>query len=254
MKRNITIIFFLLVVSFSGCGDDDNPVISFDRLTPEEITIQNCHITQAAVEAFAKENNGDYALRLTDTTPVGHTIVDFLPGGEYLENPYTGLRTEPQNMSKDPGIGEILYAPTICGSVARGYLILTYDKEVDPCPWYCLNPFNDGYYYEELGTVCKGGMFQYYVEDFAANNNGVYPVDIHNDEDLRGRTALFIFSGGFENIFTELITNPVAGTASAPDEIGYEPVVENEVAVGYIITMFGANEIIREYSYIPAVE
>lgn len=78
-------------------------------------------------------------------------------------------------------------------------------------------------------------------------------VDIYNDKDLRGYTTLQIFCCS-DNPFTGLETNSVAGTASAPGEVGYQPVMENDIAVGYIITVFGADEMIKEFSYTPASE
>ncbi|MEE9269040.1 MAG: hypothetical protein V3V49_02160, partial [Candidatus Krumholzibacteria bacterium] len=37
-------------------------------------------------------------------TPLGNTLVDFLPGGGLLENPFTQLGTEPSNGSaQNPG-------------------------------------------------------------------------------------------------------------------------------------------------------
>jgi hypothetical protein len=252
MKRINLILLILLIASIASCRDDNNPVVSFDKPTPEEITIQNCHITQNAAEAFAKANNGEYPRLLTDTTPAGHTIIDFLPGREHLVNPYTGLRTEPRG-TVDGGLGEITYLAIVCGGFVSAYYILTYDKETDPCPIYLLTPYTECLFDEENGTVCFGMKLQYYVEKFAENNNGEYPVDIYNDKDLRGETALYSCNCG-DNTFTGLYTNPVVGTAGAPGEIGYQPVMENDIAVGFIITMFGATEMLKEFSYIPASE
>jgi prepilin-type N-terminal cleavage/methylation domain-containing protein len=49
----------------------------------------NCHTVQLAAEDFAVQNAGIYAQALTTVTPFGDTILDLLPGGQLLENPFT---------------------------------------------------------------------------------------------------------------------------------------------------------------------
>ena len=155
MKRINIIILILLIASIASCRDDNNPVVSFDKPTPEEITLQNCHIAQEAADAFAEENNGEYAKSLADTSLAGHTLIDLLPGGEYLVNPYTGLKTEPQHPVWPPELGEIQYMPRICLAVTRGYLILTFDynEKEKLCPIYMLSPFSIEFFDEEMATI-----------------------------------------------------------------------------------------------------
>jgi len=59
--------------------------------------VQNCETVRDAVEAFASMNDGWYPGGLTDTTPGGDTVIDLLPSGTLLVNPYTGVHTEPTN-------------------------------------------------------------------------------------------------------------------------------------------------------------
>jgi len=56
----------------------------------------NCHTVQLAAEDFSVQNDGVYAGGAADVLPSGDTIVDLLPQGALLENPFTKAATEPQ--------------------------------------------------------------------------------------------------------------------------------------------------------------
>lgn len=57
----------------------------------EEQTVLNALIVQAAVEAFAADNDGVYPDNVNvDKSLAGKTVTDYLPGGTLLRNPYTG--------------------------------------------------------------------------------------------------------------------------------------------------------------------
>ena len=67
--------------------------------TTEEIWISiNCRTLQNAVEAFANANDGAYPDDVDmDETTTGETVIDLLPGGRRLKNPFTGMASEPVN-------------------------------------------------------------------------------------------------------------------------------------------------------------
>ena len=75
--------------------------ITLSNLSPsyyekEERTIENCFAVMRAAEAFASENGGLYPQTTSaEKTPLGHTLIDLLPEGMRLENPYHLCRTEP---------------------------------------------------------------------------------------------------------------------------------------------------------------
>jgi len=70
--------------------DDGTP------LTKEDSVVANCYIVRDAAEAYAAANNGVYATDpWGDALPDGRTLVDFLPGGRLLMNPFNGLRNLP---------------------------------------------------------------------------------------------------------------------------------------------------------------
>jgi hypothetical protein len=61
----------------------------------DALVIQNCLTVERAARLFARCNGGWYPLNSADSDPSGKTIIDYLPGGTLLRNPYTGLLTEP---------------------------------------------------------------------------------------------------------------------------------------------------------------
>ncbi len=84
----------------------------------------NCHTVQLAAEDFAAMNGGEYPIdHDTDTTPDGSRMLDLLPGGQPLENPFTGTRTEPVTAPQASKEGEVAYSPIVQGGVGVGYII-----------------------------------------------------------------------------------------------------------------------------------
>jgi len=85
----------------TGYGANGNVVaeLSHDPSDPlllrDDSVVQNCETVRDAVEVFASLNDGWYPGGLWDTTPGGDTVIDFLPSGTLLDNPYTGVPTEP---------------------------------------------------------------------------------------------------------------------------------------------------------------
>jgi type II secretory pathway pseudopilin PulG len=49
----------------------------------------NCHAVQLAAEDFSVQNDGIYASSLADVLPNGQSLMDLLPGGNPLQNPFT---------------------------------------------------------------------------------------------------------------------------------------------------------------------
>lgn len=89
----------------------------------EAVVKSNCHTVQIASEDFALQNNGIYAADVdSDATPTGATLIDLLPQGSRLLNPFTRASTEPVNgAAADPG--ETGYTPIVQNSIAIGYNI-----------------------------------------------------------------------------------------------------------------------------------
>jgi hypothetical protein len=97
-------IAIVSMVCYLGCKDPTGNPISVTPpgdgeipLTKDDSVVVNCYLLRDAIELFAVANGGEYPGDvLLSETPDGRTALDFLPDGERLVNPFTGLRTEPQ--------------------------------------------------------------------------------------------------------------------------------------------------------------
>ena len=131
--RYITSAYAIVCALLIGClhGESDNatsptgPSYSINELQ----VIENTYIVRDAAEAFAGENNGVYPSRTTDETDSGKSFRSFLPDGQSLVNPYTGLPTEPTvGVAGSPG--ETAYYPdSDTTNVVRGYWISGYGDD-----------------------------------------------------------------------------------------------------------------------------
>ena len=117
MKTLVSLIFvFLWLVS--GCKGDAEPPAVVEPIL-EDLVIQNCYIVQAAADAFAAQN-GIYPATVQQFQP-------FLPNGQLLENPFTGLESDPVNgVAAIPGQTGYLPIPSATGAV--GYTISGYGE------------------------------------------------------------------------------------------------------------------------------
>ncbi len=130
------------------CSQDTGNALDFDGKrkpdlpTIEELVIQNCYTVRDAVDAWARESGGDYPRCLTDESPLGNTLIDFLPNGRLLINPFTEYRTEP-GCGLAAWRGETRYigfmvvdgepkAYTITGCGGSGDMIITITKYPEP--------------------------------------------------------------------------------------------------------------------------
>lgn len=97
----------------------------------------NCWLVQQAVEAFAERNNGVYPSNTNvDRNLDGKTVVDLLPGGTLLKNPYHGYHTEPIDcIAANPG--ETGFQNVCCRVnevlVTKGYTITGTDRHCYTC-------------------------------------------------------------------------------------------------------------------------
>jgi prepilin-type N-terminal cleavage/methylation domain-containing protein len=98
------------------------------QMRAKEASVKStCHTVQLAVEDFAVQNEGFYAANLADITPSGDTIIDMLPGGILIENPFTRLATEPVNgAAANPG--ETGYQVLMDAGMNVGYIITGFGR------------------------------------------------------------------------------------------------------------------------------
>lgn len=248
MKKILILIVLLSYLTICGCGRDDNPVDTSTPVieTPEEdLVMANCLAVQSAAEVFAAENSGIYPRDVaSDTSSCGHTLLDLLPEGHRLENPYTKSQTEPvDGAASKPG--ETGYEPFIQNNFTVGYNITGYGEDT-----VIVKLTNIGSP-EEAKVRANCLIVQMAAEEGAAQCNGAYPSDDINDRWSFGINPYYNYIGRYlpdrrplVNPFTGLLTEPVSHTAVDPGETGYTAVRQDGANVGYVITGYGQDSLI----------
>jgi type II secretory pathway pseudopilin PulG len=71
--------------------------INMQSRAKEASVRSNAHTVQLAAEDFSVQNLGVYAANTADALASGDTIIDLLPGGAQLVNPFSGNQDSPVN-------------------------------------------------------------------------------------------------------------------------------------------------------------
>jgi len=80
------------------------------HLDREAIVQANCYYLLVAGLAYGDDNNGVCAPNGDMVNAAGKTLMDYLPNGTKLLNPYTGLKSEPSMWEQDAtGMGQLSY-------------------------------------------------------------------------------------------------------------------------------------------------
>jgi hypothetical protein len=92
-------------------------------LTKDDSVMANAYLVRDAAHAYAAANNGNYPRNPTEPIPDpdGRTLIDFLPGGTYVMNPYTYTANSPTGANA-VGVGSIGYV-SFRAAPPRGYRI-----------------------------------------------------------------------------------------------------------------------------------
>jgi hypothetical protein len=121
------------VVSGYGWDKIIHVINTSEYSSKEALTIQNCRTVERAAREFAQNNYGVYPGDAGgDCNMYGNTLIDYLPGGRHLDNPYHGAKTEPvDGAAANPG--ETGYIAVYCGQSGRycGYHISGAGDHVD---------------------------------------------------------------------------------------------------------------------------
>jgi len=125
-NKGFTLIELMIVVVIIGilAAIAIPNFINMQSRAKEASVKSNCHTLQLAAEDFAVQNDGVYAEDNTTALPSTDVIVDLLPGGALMENPFTKAATEPAiwgAAATNPG--EVAYDPVQVNGVNVGYSI-----------------------------------------------------------------------------------------------------------------------------------
>ncbi len=219
----------------------------------EAMVIQNCLRVRDAAEAWAAEAGGDYAGDPESRNASGHTLVDFLPGGTYLVNPFDGARDQPiyyaygsagetEYLSFDGG--GCGYCGEPCGP--SGYMITGFGESGEI--FRITRNWPDSLAALDSLTVANCLLVRRAAERFAAENYREYPRDLADESPL-GHTLIDLLPCGIllRNPYHCQYTEPRDAQAAYPGETGYTVMIQDRIAAGYAITGYGRRGIIIEF-------
>jgi hypothetical protein len=213
--------------------------------------VENALVAADAARQFASHNNGEFPSDVQDTNLDGKSLIDYLPNGELLLNPATGLQTEPVDGSA-ANPGEVGYAARSAGDgftfsyIIDGYGCLGTIVSLLPYPGA----------EDDINGWCHN--LREAVEAFKTAS-GSYPHNLDTETTPGGKTVfalcfeIYNSETDFVNPYTQEHYFPGVGTASEKGEIAYQPIETAGVVTDYVITGRGfSDEIAHLGPYPPA--
>jgi len=211
----------------------------------EAQTLATANAIVEAISQYAQANNQLYPVNVV-------AMIPYFPDARLFSNAITLNRLAP-----DDGLvsipGSVGYAPIF----ELGYYV---GCVVNAAGWG--GAVDNLLYFDSTGDDSRIGnvlancqVTRAAVERFATANMGVYPRNIGADvTTTTGETLLELISEEL-GLLSEALTNPFTGAsepndmpASAPGQTGYTPVIEAGLVVGYVISGYGADDVIVELS------
>jgi hypothetical protein len=219
--------------------------------TRDELVIRNCLHVRDAAEAWAAESGGMYPTDPESRNAAGHTLVDLLPGGMHLVNPFDGTRDEPRYLCHgNPGETDYLYYDGYgCGECGLddcghdGYMITGFGESGEIFRF--ARNWPDDLAELDSRTIANCLVVRDAVERFAVENGGEYPSDLA-DENPLGHSVVDLLPCGIllPNSYLCVRIEPNNGRAVNPGEIGYVVTMEDDHCTGYWITGYGRRELV----------
>ena len=213
--KTLTLSILVLITLVPACKQETAPVVVVEP-TLNDLVIENCGIVAQAADGYAAQH-GSYP------GSVGE-FQSFLPGGELLVNPYTGLASEPVD-GVAGGEGQTGYRPVSNWEKIIAYEVTAFG-ELDQV-YEMLEPDLDSMVVANCHIVVNA------VQAYKAQHN-VYPERVYD-------FVSFLPNGEYlTNPYSSYATEPVDGTAASQGEAAYQPVFDvNDNVVGCNITGYG---------------
>lgn len=246
MKTITVIVLVITLIIAIGC--EEKTIVEVQAPTDQEfeaIVKGNTLTLLEAVELFALDNYGCFPESAdSDTTVTGKILIDYLPKGERLLNPYTGLKDQPTDIQ-----------PTLPGEICY-YKYHVHEVVLDESYDFYLNVYfikgygtnsiiaeHDNIYETEALVVEDCLELQEAVEAWHKDcSAGYYPNSLVDNNDLLNTVIDYLPHRCFmKNRFSMYPTEPSADnyTPAAMGAIGYGGKEENGATVGYRISAIG---------------
>jgi hypothetical protein len=197
----------------------------------EEMVSENCRIVQEAVEAYAAENNVYYypADVYYDYSLAGHSLIELLPGGSYLRNPFSNCLCEPRD-GRATRWGETGYEALSPAGWCVGYKITGAGRDGS----VLVRITNIGSSNEAMVTGnCL--ELQNALKIFILSTGGIFPRNLRLDTTPSGDTVMDLLWGPhpyLENPYTRNYDQLVERRAHYSGETGCEVLEEGGVRDG----------------------
>ncbi len=237
MRNLLIIIMICVVMALLSCsGEEAECPVAACEPSIEELearVIANCNIFRDALVEYKDSNHGYCPVDIyNETNDLGLTVIDYLPDGELMENPFTGERTEPvDTLATEPG--------------QTGY----FQRYSWGSTLYYINGFGESHTIVEMSNteeieqavIVNCLLVQQAAEMFAAHNSGIYPSDVGTDTTPGGLTLVDFLPARrmLNNPIHLFATEPVDGTSCNPGETAYVTFIQNATNTGYAITGTG---------------